>query len=103
AGLRTRDQIRAGLRESERYAALPSAIASVGGARAVLGCRPIYTEWFDVQDVARELGLHEFEVSIRPRVPGTVVARRGATIADPRRFPAQHLTDQWVIASSCRR
>jgi hypothetical protein len=100
---RTRDQIQGGQRESARYAGLPSAIASVGGARAVLACRPIYTEWFDVQTVARELGVHQFEVSIHPRVPGTVVARRGASIADPRRFPGVRLTDRWVIASSCRR
>jgi hypothetical protein len=100
---RTRDQVNVGLHESERYAGLPSAIASVGGAREILACRPIYTEWFDTQAVARELGVHEVEVSIVPAVPGTVVARRGATIADPRKFPAQRVTDQWVIASSCRR
>jgi hypothetical protein len=103
AAARTRDQVRGGMHESNRYAALPSAIASAGGAKAVLACRPIYTEWFDVQAVARALHLHSSEVSIHPRVPGTVVARRGATIADPRRFPAQRLTDQWVLASSCRR
>src|SRR4051812_34911253 len=103
AAVRTRDQVRGGMHESNRYAALPSAIASAGGAKAVLACRPIYTEWFDVQAVARALHLHSSEVSIHPRVPGTVVARRGATIADPRRFPAQRLTDQWVLASSCPR
>jgi hypothetical protein len=103
AGFRTRDQVRAGLHESERYAGLPSAVASVGGAREILACSPIYTEWFDTQAVARELGLHEVEVSIDVAPPGTVVARRGAAIADPRQFPAQRLTDQWVIASSCRR
>jgi hypothetical protein len=100
---RARDQVRSGLQESARYAGLPSAIATVGGARAVLACRPIYAEWFDVQAVARALGIHGSEVSIYPRVPGTVVARRGASIADPRRFPDVRLTDRWVIASSCRR
>jgi hypothetical protein len=100
---RTRDQVNGGLHESERYARLPSAVASVGGAREILACRPIYTEWFDTQAVARALGVHEVEVSIDVAVPGTVVARRGARIADPRKFPAQRLTDQWVIASSCRR
>jgi len=100
---RTADQVRSGMQESARYAALPAAIASVGGAKAVLACRPIYTEWFDVQAVARALGVHSSVVSIHPRVPGTVVARRGATIADPRRFRVERLTDRWVIASSCRR
>src|SRR3954452_24010847 len=103
AATRTRDQVRGGMRESERYAALPSAIAFAGGANAVLACRPIYTEWFDVQAVARALHVHSADVSIHPRAPGTVVARRGARSADPRRFPDQRLTDQWVFASSCRR
>src|SRR4051812_21343661 len=103
AATRTRDQVRGGMRESERYAALPSAIASAGGAKAVLACRPIYTEWFGVQAVALALHVHSSDVSIHPRAPGTVVARRGARIADPRRFPAVRLTDQWVFASSCRR
>jgi hypothetical protein len=103
AASRTSDEIRGGMRESERYAALPAAIASAGGAKAVLACRPIYTEWFDVQAVARALHVHSSAVSIHPAVPGTVVARRGATIADARRFPAQRLTDRWVVASSCRR
>jgi len=103
AAARTRDQVRGGMHESERYAALPSAIASAGGRRAVLACRPIYTEWFDVQTVARALHLHSSAVGIHPAVPGTVVARRGATIADARRFPSRRVTDQWVFASSCRR
>jgi hypothetical protein len=42
-------------------------------------------------------------VSIHPAVPGTVVARRGAPIADLRTFPAQRLTARWVFASSCPR
>ena len=103
AGFRTRDQVRKGMYESARYAALPSALASVGGAKAVLACGRVYTEWFDVQTVARALGVRMSQVSIDPAVPGTVVARRGATIADPRRFPAQRLTDKWVFATSCRR
>ena len=102
AGFRTRDQVRKGMYESARYAALPSALASVGGAKAVLACGRVYTEWFDVQTVARALGVRMSQVSIDPAVPGTVVARRGATIADPRRFPAQRLTDKWVFATSCR-
>jgi hypothetical protein len=100
---RTAGQVRGGMQESGRYAALPAALASVGGAKAVLACRPVYTEWFDVQAVARALHVHSSTVSIHPRVPGTVVARRGASIADPRRFPHERLTDRWVIASSCRR
>jgi hypothetical protein len=103
AASRTADQVQGGEHESDRYAALPAAIAAAGGTRAVLACRPIYTEWFDVQAVARALHLHSSAVSIQPRVPGTVVARRGATIADPRRFPQQRLTKHWAIAASCRR
>src|SRR3954454_10471166 len=41
AATRTRDQVRGGMRESERYAALPSAIAFAGGAKAVSPSRPI--------------------------------------------------------------
>src|SRR3954451_3349388 len=69
AGARPRDQVRGGMHESNRYAALPSAIASAGGAKAVLACRPIYTEWFDVQAVARALHVHSADVSIHPRGP----------------------------------
>jgi hypothetical protein len=103
AASRTTDQVRGGEQESDRYAALPAAIEAAGGPKAVLACRPVYTEWFDVQAVARALHVHSSEVGIHPRVPGTVVARRGATIADRRRFPQQRLTARWVIASGCRR
>jgi hypothetical protein len=103
AASRTRDEVRGGMHESDEYSALPAAIAAAGGPKAVLSCGTVYTEWFDVQAVARALGVRMSTVSIHPAVPGTVVARRGAAIADARQFPVQRLTDRWVLASSCRR
>jgi hypothetical protein len=100
---RTRDQVRSGMVESRRYASLPAAVASLGGPKAVLACRPIYTEWFDVQAVARALDVHSATVSIHPAVPGTLVVRSGDRIADSRQFPNRRVTDQWVFASACRR
>jgi hypothetical protein len=101
----TRHQIRAGMRyESTAYDVLPQAIARAGGRKAVLACGPIVTEWFDVQAVARALGVHSSRVTIVPRVPGTVVARRHASIGNRRRYP-EHIavTRRWVIGTSCRR
>jgi hypothetical protein len=103
AATRTRDEVQRGLREADKYAALPGAIAAVGGPKAVLSCGPVYTEWFDVQAIARALGVRMSAVSIHPAVPGTVVARRGASIAESHRFPVKRRTARWVFASSCRR
>ena len=101
---RTRDQMDGGLAESARYAVLDAAIARAGGPRAVQACGQVYTEWFDVQVIARALGVHMSSVSIHPDVPGTVVAHRGAPIADPRAYPRPlATTGQWEIATSCRR
>jgi hypothetical protein len=101
----TRHQIRAGMRyESTAYDVLPQAIALAGGRRTVLACGPIVTQWFDVQAIARDLGVHSARVTIEPRVPGTLVSRRYASIVDKDRYPVRLATTRrWVIASSCRR
>jgi len=101
AALRTRDQMRSGQREAALYAALPDAIARAGGPARLLRCGTITTAPHDVQAVARALHAHQWKVSLRARVPGTVVARRGSPLAGDRRFPTTTRTRRWVIASSC--
>jgi hypothetical protein len=103
AALRTRDQVRGGLRESATTAALPDAIARAGGRAAVLRCGATTTESFDVQTVARALRLHQPQVGLRPRVPGTIIAKRDSSLTNDRRFPTRTTTSHWVIASSCPR
>jgi hypothetical protein len=101
----TRHQIRAGMRyESTAYDVLSQAIARAGGRKAVLACGPVVTQWFDVQTIARDLGVHSSRVTIHLRVPGTLVSRRYASIVDKHRYPVRLATTRrWVIASSCRR
>jgi hypothetical protein len=101
AALRTRDQMRAGLHESALQAALPAAIARAGGRSAVLRCGQLATEPFDVQVLARALHAHETEVTIEPRVPGTIVVRADSPLANDRRFRTLARTKRWVVASSC--
>jgi hypothetical protein len=98
---RTADQMRGGLHESQQQAAIPDAVARAGGRAAVLRCGPVATKWYDVQAVARALHVHEFEVGLRPVVPGTIMARRGASLLNDRRFRVRTATSRWVVASSC--
>jgi hypothetical protein len=93
-----------GLDESAVYAALPDAIARAGGPAAVLRCGPPpITATYDVQVVARALRVHEFQVGITPRVPGTIVVRSDSGIARDARYPTRTRTAHWVVASSCAR
>ena len=103
AALRARDQIRGGLRESAAYAALPDAIARAGGRAGILRCGSTTTRPFDVQAVALALRLHEPQVGLRPRVPGTIIAQRNSPLTEDRRFPTRTTTSHWVIVSSCAR
>jgi hypothetical protein len=104
AGSRTRDEVRGGQHETRLYASLPDAIARAGGRAAVLRCGTPVAVDFDTQTVARELGVHEADVSNHATVPGTIVARRGSALAGDRRFPHRRATTaRWVIASSCPR
>jgi hypothetical protein len=102
AAVRTADEIHGGLHESDRYATLPEAIAAAGGRAAVLRCGPPITLSFDTQALARALGLHEVQVAIRARLPGTIIARRGSSLTRDPRFPTVARTKLWVVASSCR-
>jgi hypothetical protein len=99
---RTRDEVRGGQRETDLYAALPDAIARAGGRAAVLRCGTPITDDFDTQTVARDLRVHQKQVANHPIPPGTILARRGSSLAADQRF-AHHLaiTPRWVIASSC--
>jgi hypothetical protein len=103
AALRTRDQMRSGQREAALYAALPDAIVRAGGPARLLRCGTTTTAPHDVQAVARGLDAHQWQVSLRARVPGTIVARRGSPLVDDLRFTTTTRTRRWVIASSCAR
>jgi hypothetical protein len=100
---RTRGEVRGGLHETRRYAALPGAIAAAGGRVAVLRCGSPITSDFDTQTIARVLHVHESRVANRPRVPGTIVVRRGYALAGDPRFRSRTITPLWIIASSCPR
>jgi hypothetical protein len=101
---RTRDEVRGGQRETTLYAALPGSIARAGGRAAVLRCGAPITDDFDTQAVARYLGVHQDQVANHARVPGTILARRGGSLAADTRFPHRlAVTERWVIASSCVR
>jgi hypothetical protein len=96
------DDMRGAFHEARVYAALPDAIARAGGRAAVLRCGTVFTAATDTQTVARNLRVHEYRVGIHPRAPGTIVARRGSSLAGDRGFSTLAGTRRWVIASSCR-
>jgi hypothetical protein len=100
--LRLRDEMHDAFHESTLYAALPDAIARAGGRDAVLRCAPVFAAPFDTQVVARDLRLHQHQVAIHPRPPGTVVAQSGSDLARDPRFRPLAQTRRWVIATSCR-
>jgi hypothetical protein len=103
AVVRTVDQVRGGVHESEVQAALPGAVAAAGGRDAVRACGPIVAAWYDVQAVAWALHVHEGKVTLRATRPGTVFTRRALRLpADPR-GAKRTVTDRWIIASTCRR
>jgi hypothetical protein len=97
-----RNEMRGAFSESAFYAALPEAIARAGGRAALLRCGTPFAAAFDRPAVARDLRVHQDQVGIRPRTPGTIVARRGSSLANDRRFPASVRTGRWVVGSSCR-
>jgi len=101
--VRTADEMSSGLAEAAAYDALPGTIDRAGGRAAVLRCGMPYTDPFDTQAVARALRVHEIDVGIRPRAPGTIVARRGSALTADRRFAVVAQDSRWVIASSCAR
>lgn len=101
--VRTVDQMRGGLHESEVQAALPDAVARAGGRAAVRSCRPIVTAWYDVQAVAWTLHVHEEAVGLRASRPGTAFVRRGSRLPAGLRPARRMVSDRWVIASACPR
>jgi hypothetical protein len=100
--VRTVDEVSDGLHESALYAALPDAISRAGGRAAMLRCGTPITAWFDTQAVARALHVHERQVAITARIPGTLISRQGSAMAHDGRYPPVAQTDGWVIGSSCR-
>jgi hypothetical protein len=99
---RTRNEMRGAFDESSLNAALPAAIAKAGGRDAIVGCGGVYSAPTDTQVVARDLRLHEKDVGIHPRPPGTVFAQTGSSLADDGSFP--HVlasTERWVVRSTC--
>jgi hypothetical protein len=99
--LRLRDETRYALAESALYAALPDAIARSGGRAALMRCGALYTAPADTQAVARALRVHEWQVGIAIRPPGAIVARRGSSLSNDRRFPTLVRTSRWVVSSTC--
>jgi len=100
---RAHNEMRGALRESALYAALPDVIARAGGRAAVLRCGALSTGPFDTQAVARALGAHQTQVGLRPRLPGTIIARRGSSLAGERGYVTVARNRRWVVGSSCLR
>jgi hypothetical protein len=94
--------MRGAFSESAYYAALPDAIARAGGRAGLLRCGAVYTAATDTQALARDLRVHQNQVGISPRTPGTIVVRRTSSLANDRRFPVVVRSGRWVVRSSCR-
>lgn len=96
-------ELRDAVAESRAYAGLPEAIASAGGRAAVLRCGVPYTGPFFTQGLARELHVHQREVGIHPRPPGTIFTRRADDEPPDRRFAVVASTERWVVRAACSR
>jgi uncharacterized protein (DUF934 family) len=99
--LRLRDEMHDAFNESAYFAALPDAIAHAGGRAAVLRCPTVYAAPFDTQAVAWALHVHQNQVGISGRPPGTIVARRGSALANDRRYRPFASTSRWIFATTC--
>jgi hypothetical protein len=88
-------------KESRLYAALPAAITAAGGRDAVVRCGPVFTGPYETQALAWALRLHERQVSITPRPPGTSFAPWYSPFADDVGFAHVRPAGRWVVRSSC--
>jgi hypothetical protein len=86
--------------EAELYDAIPGLVAIAGGAERVRGCGGIFTGPFQVPVVAWHLHVHTGEVSLSPKVPGTIFAPRGSGLASTQ-FSKRGETAQWIVLQRC--
>ena len=94
-------QVEQARNESAVAADLPVAIARAGGEAAVKRCETVKTGPFETQLVAWHLHLHQNEVGLLPTPPATLLAVRGAPLAEVPGFATLGSSQRWVVRTSC--
>jgi hypothetical protein len=101
--LSLKDDARSTISQGHLYDHLDTLIDHAGGRAAILRCAPVYTGPYETQLIAYKLHLHDDQVSIDPRPPGTVLAVIGTEQSHDARFPIREIHGGWVLRTTCPR